>query len=449
MPQPFRRANSLGTAISVTRTRRHGLRFCRHVIPCRLYCKCLPTLMAIVAITMTLTALLYDNQLPRPHPGVYWPDDNTITTADFTIYHDTSSSCNEKVNIVYIKIHKTGSETLSAIFRRFGYKRNLSFVLPIKERNNLGWPYTLQPGMYKPSKTGKYNIFCEHAIFNEQIFGQLMPNDTVYVTSVRDPFRHFLSAFYYFNVSTFINITDIPPDPLTTFLSKPDYYDSLFKSNAVDVPCVPRGLSVLRNGMALDLGFQVGFEPGSVDWTYDIGAIKKWLDQLEHRFHLVLLTDYMDESLVLLRRMLCWKIEDILYLLLNPTNWRPSSSFSPEVNSEVNIQKVRAWNVVDVMLYDRFHDRFWRQVQAQDDTFSKEVEYFRMLRRDVSEFCNDETTSDGDSKNFFAFIGSYRRITVTYNDCQLMRKRLMNELKAVYDRIPIAVDEREPSGPEC
>ena len=43
----------------------------------------------------------------------------------------------ERKNFVYIKTHKTGSETVSAIFRRFGYARNLSFVLPMG--TNCSW----------------------------------------------------------------------------------------------------------------------------------------------------------------------------------------------------------------------------------------------------------------------------------------------------------------------
>lgn len=45
--------------------------------------------------------------------------------------------------------------------------------------------------------------------------------------------------------------------------------------------------------------------------------IKKHIDELEEKIDLVLIMEYFDESLVLLKRELCWDLDDVVYFKLN------------------------------------------------------------------------------------------------------------------------------------
>ncbi len=97
----------------------------------------------------------------------------------------------EQQSFVYIK---TWCDTLSAVFRRFGLTRNLSVFLPVGTRWNIGYPEYPQPYMYPASKDGgKFQILTEHTMHNESLMDVMMVPGTVYFTSIREPFSHFLS----------------------------------------------------------------------------------------------------------------------------------------------------------------------------------------------------------------------------------------------------------------
>ena len=232
-------------------------------------------------------------------------------TQDVIVTKQTLENClqKEKRNFVYVRTHKTGSDTLSTIFRRFGYVRNLSFVLPLSNYTSwaVGWPNQLYPNVYRPSKTGEYNIVCEHAVFNISLFETIVPKDSVYITSVREPCSHFVSAFYFFTVN---QLTANKTNTIETFLQNPDYHNRMNINQWDQNGSFP---SLVRNNMAFDLGFQVGFPIGSEDWTYNDTAIDDWLKELDKKMDLVMVTEYLDESLVLLRQLMCWSIKNILY----------------------------------------------------------------------------------------------------------------------------------------
>ena len=45
--------------------------------------------------------------------------------------------------------------------------------------------------------------------------------------------------------------------------------------------------------------------------------IKKHINDLAEKMNLVLIMEYFDESLVLLKRELCWDLDDVVYFKLN------------------------------------------------------------------------------------------------------------------------------------
>ena len=60
-------------------------------------------------------------------------------------------------------------------------------------------------------------------------------------------------------------------------------------------------------GMAFDLGLE--HESFS-----DEEEIAKFIENINNSFELILIAEYFDESLVLMKRMLCWDFEDIIYV---------------------------------------------------------------------------------------------------------------------------------------
>ena len=62
-----------------------------------------------------------------------------------------------------------------------------------------------------------------------------------------------------------------------------------------------------RNHLAFDLG---------LEWT-NLGKIDEGIEYLEKTLDLVILSDYFKESMVLLRKELCWEWEDVLFFVTN------------------------------------------------------------------------------------------------------------------------------------
>lgn len=59
------------------------------------------------------------------------------------------------------------------------------------------------------------------------------------------------------------------------------------------------------------MSFDLGLDHKSVS---DEEEIEEFIKMTEKEFDLVLIAEYFDESLVLMKRMLCWDFEDIIYV---------------------------------------------------------------------------------------------------------------------------------------
>ena len=205
----------------------------------------------------------------------------------------------ERQQFVYIKNHKCASDTASVIFRRFGYDRNLEFVQPRAIKFNIGRPLSLRPHHYRVSKSGgRFDILTEHTVYDDRIMAGLMKPGAVRFTSIREPFSHLLSSFYFFNVPRLGHISvEANEDPLLVFLNDMEGIDQQYQDPKTykTRPCIPGYLSVVRNMMSFDLGLPVGFQPPfgapkQEDKQEDIEYLKQWLERIDQKFDTVSIT---------------------------------------------------------------------------------------------------------------------------------------------------------------
>ncbi len=102
---------------------------------------------------------------------------HSVADHDVTESKRASSICagkQEQTNFVYVKMIKCASETLASLFRRFGYHRNLTFVLPFDKRLYIGWPFQLQTDMYRHTDTDDFDLLVDHAVYNRTTMRKLM-----------------------------------------------------------------------------------------------------------------------------------------------------------------------------------------------------------------------------------------------------------------------------------
>jgi len=105
---------------------------------------------------------------------------------------------------MFLKTHKCASSSIQNIFLRFGDSRDLFFALP-KNDNYLGHPtrfsrrFVLDPFMLKNRYNLSYSIIAHHLRFNYKELVTILPEDTVFVTILRDPVKLFESLFVYYD----------------------------------------------------------------------------------------------------------------------------------------------------------------------------------------------------------------------------------------------------------
>ena len=103
----------------------------------------------------------------------------------------------------------------------------------------------------------------------------------------------------------------------------------------------------------------------------------------------MILTEYFDESLVLLRRYLCWNTKDIIYSRLKTSPGKKSRYKSSDVSSNTIVEQHRRYNPGDYALYAFYNNTLWDILSKQNEDFWEEVKVFRNINNQVADFCKD------------------------------------------------------------
>ena len=107
---------------------------------------------------------------------------------------------------MFMKTHKCGSSSLQNVFLRFGDTHDLFFALP-KIDNYFGHPIRfnrrllLDPALLRKRYNLTYSILAHHLRFNYKELAFVLPEDTIFITILRDPIRLFESLFIYYDYS--------------------------------------------------------------------------------------------------------------------------------------------------------------------------------------------------------------------------------------------------------
>ena len=290
-------------------------------------------------------------------------------------YHrTTSNSCQPKDNVLFLKTHKTGSSTITNILNRYGDLHNLTVALPQHGFYNFFWPLSFEKSFTADLRGKRPNILCNHARWNKHTMKEFMPQDTVFITILRNPVSQFESTFSYMEFAQLLGIKSTK-NPLATFFEDPNRTMGKISDLSASGSVVPY-LNLLRNGQSFDLGMK------SAQFFID-EETNNAISELDSSFDLVLMLEYFDESLVLLARELCWDIRDVVYFKLNQ---RKSSDLKTNLSDEL-VQEIRQWNRADVLLYNHFNQTFWNKVEKLGSAFWTDVDRLKYYNKVLEEAC--------------------------------------------------------------
>ncbi|XP_052406340.1 galactosylceramide sulfotransferase-like [Carassius gibelio] len=240
--------------------------------------------------------------------------------------------------------HRTGSSTLQNILFRLGERESATFAFPSRTYQ-FNYPDRFRVAFVDelPKGSSQFDLLCSHMRLDLREVRKVMPQNAVFITLLRDPIKTFESVFGYYTstVPAFFTAhraaSSEGKSALSVFLDSPEIFWD---------PKEPRN-GLAKNPMSFDIGLNNQKWNGS--WPEDLA-------QLEEEFHLVMIAEHFNESLVLLGALLRLEHEDLAYLRLNVC-----AGNSVTVLNENMQAKVRSWNVLDTLLYDFFVQVFWEK----------------------------------------------------------------------------------------
>lgn len=279
-------------------------------------------------------------------------------------------------HLFFLKVHKAASTTVLNVVYRFALSHHLVVFLPkpwmanILSEQDKKWSQNADP---LPPGAEHFDILCNHLIFDEASIRRELPEGTAFVGIVRQPFEQFVSAFWYYREKySYKYLLRIPGQrPISTYLQHPRHWEP--KAGV---------LQFTNNRMSIDFGM----DPNQV---HNKVYVKKYVQYLSKTFHLVMVSDRFDESILLLRRLLGWKVQDVVYI---QNNVRKNKFYNQTFTSKEK-RTHRSLNLADYALYERFSKVLDDKVRAAGKSFSEEVKSFQVICRAVSDYCHDKTTA--------------------------------------------------------
>ncbi|XP_009807398.1 galactose-3-O-sulfotransferase 2 [Gavia stellata] len=278
-----------------------------------------------------------------------------------------STSCRARTNVMFLKTHKTASSTILNIMFRFVERYNLTVALPAGQLVHLGYPKTFLADFVEEFQAigQNYNIMCNHLRFNALEVQKVMAANTFYFSILRNPIHQLESSYVYYKDS--VPAFRISKDVNKYLASPMKYYRPAdYKQNIY-----------ARNIMWFDFGYNNNAKDNK---KYIQAVLKK----IERNFHLILIADYFDESMILLKHTLCWDLDDVIYFKLNSRSQDTVQTLTPESK-----ERIKVWCSLDWKLYLHFNQSFWRRIEETIGLkeLEKEVNHLRMRQKELMETC--------------------------------------------------------------
>ena len=174
-------------------------------------------------------------------------------------------------------------------------------------------------------------------------------------------------------------------------------------------------LNLIKNGMFFDLGLR------TTDY-HRTEVVRDAILDIDDKFTLVLIYEYLDESLVLLKRRLCWDLDDMLYLKFH-YQLHGENVQQPVMNSTVT-EQIHRWNKADVMLYQYFNETLWSEIKSEGKDFVEDLRELRAKLEEMERECLGSSAVNLEKITLNSNVSSYNRY--------LCEKMLLKEIEYLH-----------------
>lgn len=295
--------------------------------------------------------------------------DNVVLRNHFHFQEETSNTkCHPRTDVMFLKTHKTASSAVQNVLLRYANKADLTVGLSNTHDIRFHYGQKFQKDFVAAAER-PINILCHHMVFNYPELQKVMPENTSYITILREPSSLFESMFDYLHYdSTPFSRIKKKPSALEYWLN---HTNQFFRGRNDG-----RFWWFAKNGVFFDMGYD--------NLSDDDKYIEQAIAELDKVFDLVLISDYFAESMLLLKDHLCWSMEDILAL---KTNARDSAN---TVLTDRVKKKIYEWNKADAAVYLHFNRTFWNKVAAYGhDRMQADLKILERMNTELQQNCID------------------------------------------------------------
>ena len=228
----------------------------------------------------------------------------------------------------------------------------------------------------------RFDLIMEHLKFDETFFDEVMKGKKHYISTLRNPFDQLASQVH--------------------FLDTRGFSHSASKVNTSD-----QLEQILRSSENLNRYGQTYIKIPE-KYTSSENDLNEYLESLSEKFLLILMTEYYDASLVLLKRKLSWTLNDIVYSPLK----RGKYSIDTDTK-EIYTLKHRKLRPVEYALFEYFNNTFWSSLLQESSDFWSEVKHYQHINSNISSFCAKYyEVVKGDIKNVRSVIKDKSKMTI-------------------------------------
>ncbi|XP_070566985.1 galactosylceramide sulfotransferase-like [Ptychodera flava] len=211
-----------------------------------------------------------------------------------------------------------------------------------------------------------YDFIANHINYKREAMEYIIQG-AKYITIIRSPYTHVRSRFFFFGPHKSFSNASTDSEAFLAYLKwKNESYEQLGRATWGE------------NSLSMRFGI----------YRQNPKVLRENFQKLDEELDLVMLTEYFDESLILLRKLMCWSFEDIVFY-----PQKVDRTPHPPITSEMRdfIDKL---SMADIQMYDYFNKTFWEKVKSYGDGFGEDLVKFRSIKRDVTENCEMEPESD-------------------------------------------------------
>lgn len=306
--------------------------------------------------------------------------------------------CRPHAHVMFLKTHKTASSTVLNMLYRYGEEHGLRFGLPMGYQFGYPLPFNAHRVKgYRGPRVADFSIMGNHMRFNKPEVEKVMPADTFYFSIVRDPVALAESSYAYYKAvapafKKAKGLGDFANDPAK-------YYDPRLRNN-----------HYARNLLWFDFGMDHNA-------NFSLALARRGEAAVRRAFKLILVSEYFDQSMVLLRHALCWPLDAVVSFSLNARQQKSggggvASSWVGKAAAAAGVVgmgssssggaghapglaltdeqrlKLREWNALDWHLYRAFNATFWEEVERFGRArMDGEVALLRVRREVLARVC--------------------------------------------------------------